>query len=702
MEPSIIKEPDDAGVCYLSGATFFAQVFTTGAGETTVWQVNQGSGWSSLTDNALYQGTQTPQLIIMSADTLMTGWHYRLEITGPCGIYHTREALLTVNAPPRGQIAPTDTLFVCGGVPTQLHGNPEGGSGIYTVHRWYGDIGPLSQFNIENPVFNTSMAGFYRLVYQVTDSKGCIGLDTLVVEVEKPIAAFTTNASSGCQPLTVNFTNGSSGYASVLWNFGDGGTATTVNASHTYPNPGPSLAYFTVRLEVTSVNGCVSSVENGITVYPEILSDFTMSEDTICSGESVMFSTLPGAFRYTWDYGDGTSPQNGSNVISHVFLNTNAGPVTYSVRLRAESFFGGCISETTMPLVVYPVPIPAFIATPPSQTFPNATVSFTNNTNAGSWIWLWEFADGNSSTQISPVHTYAAPGEYPVKLTASNAYCSESVTRSVSILPTAPIAAFDPIPSGCMPWTVSIRNTSLYATSYLWEFGDGYTSNAKDPVYTYLQAGSYQITLTVTGPGGTDIEYGMVNVYQSPKAYFEVSPPVVYVNDEKVRLFNLSEGADSFIWEFGDGDTSHVRDPFHKYTTEGIYDITLHAYSVNGCYDSYIMSPAVTVQPFGEIIYATVFRPNLTGEIDRDDLPTGGEEVDMFFYPPIRETVLNYHLQIFNRWGTLIFETYDINKPWNGYYKGSLCQQGVYVWLVEGKYANGRPFKKAGDITLLH
>nr|MCU0410882.1 gliding motility-associated C-terminal domain-containing protein [Bacteroidales bacterium] len=175
-----------------------------------------------------------------------------------------------------------------------------------------------------------------------------------------------------------------------------------------------------------------------------------------------------------------------------------------------------------------------------------------------------------------------------------------------------------------------------------------------------------------------------------------------YVNDEKVRLFNLSEGADTFIWEFGDGDTSHVRDPFHQYTTEGIYDITLHAYSVNGCYDSYIMSPAVTVQPFGEIIYATVFRPNLTGEIDRDDLPTGGEEVDMFFYPPIRETVLNYHLQIFNRWGTLIFETYDINKPWNGYYKGSLCQQGVYVWLVEGKYANGRPYKKAGDITLLH
>jgi PKD repeat protein len=253
-----------------------------------------------------------------------------------------------------------------------------------------------------------------------------------------------------------------------------------------------------------------------------------------------------------------------------------------------------------------------------------------------------------------------------------------------------------------MPWNVAINNTSLYATSYYWDFGDGHSSNAMNPNYTYLQAGSYQVTLTVTGPGGTDTRSRMVYVYQSPRAYFEVSPIKVYVNDEKVRLFNLTEGGDNFIWEFGDGDTSHVRDPFHKYTTEGIYDITLHAYSVNGCYDTYVMSPAVTVEPFGDIIFATVFRPNQDGPIEVDELPTSGDAVDQFFYPPIRETVLNYHLQIFDRWGSLLFESYDINKPWNGYYKNKLCQQGVYVWLVEGKYANGRPFKKAGDITLLH
>jgi PKD repeat protein len=585
-------------------------------------------------------------------------------------------------------------------VPTQLHGNPAGGSGSYVIHRWYGDVGPLNQFNAENPIFNTSMTGYYRLVYQVTDSKGCVGLDTLVVEVEKPVAMFTADTPSGCQPLTVNFTNGSTGYVSVLWDFGDGNTSTAVNTSHTYPNTGSSLAYYTAKLQVTSANGCISTMETGITVYPEILSDFVISNDTICSGETVMLSTLPGALNYNWTFGDGLSGP-GSNVINHLYTNVTALPVTYNVKLVATSFFG-CISETTLPLVVYPTPAPAFIASPVSQVQPNSTVNFTNTTPAGTWTWLWTFGDGNTSTVTSPTHTYGVAGTFAVTLLVSNGICSDDVTHNVSVLPAPPIAEFDSIPPGCMPWNVAINNTSLYATSYYWDFGDGHSSNAMNPNYTYLQAGSYQVTLTVTGPGGTDTRSRMVYVYQSPRAYFEVSPIKVYVNDEKVRLFNLTEGGDNFIWEFGDGDTSHVRDPFHKYTTEGIYDITLHAYSVNGCYDTYVMSPAVTVEPFGDIIFATVFRPNQDGPIEVDELPTSGDAVDQFFYPPIRETVLNYHLQIFDRWGSLLFESYDINKPWNGYYKNKLCQQGVYVWLVEGKYANGRPFKKAGDITLLH
>ena len=175
----------------------------------------------------------------------------------------------------------------------------------------------------------------------------------------------------------------------------------------------------------------------------------------------------------------------------------------------------------------------------------------------------------------------------------------------------------------------------------------------------------------------------------------------MYVDDEKVRCFNFTQFADYYIWEFGDGDTSHARDPFHKYMAEGVYDITLNAYSVNGCFSSFTVSPGVTVEPAGDIRFGNVFRPNKNGPEDPTTPPTGAA-MDNFFYPAIKDQVENYHLQIFNRWGALIYETWDINKGWNGYYKGKLVKLGVYVWYVEGKYSNGKPFKKTGDVTLLH
>jgi hypothetical protein len=280
------------------------------------------------------------------------------------------------------------------------------------------------------------------------------------------------------------------------------------------------------------------------------------------------------------------------------------------------------------------------------------------------------------------------------------------VKHTVTVRPQAPVAQFDSIPSGCSPLSITINNTSLYTntpgTTYFWSFGDGSTSTAKNPTYTYFDAGTYRVELTVRGPGGVSTMSRIVNAYPSPIASLKLNPNYVYVNDEAVRFFNLSQGGERYIWNFGDGDTSMMKEPTHKYMEEGIFDITLWAYSANGCVDQYVLSPGVTVEAAGGLRFSTVFRPNLTGPVDMDHLPEGGPEADQFFYPPIREKVLDYKLQIFNRWGVLIFETHDINRPWNGYYKNELCQQGVYVWYVEGKYSNGSLFRKAGDITLLH
>ena len=346
-------------------------------------------------------------------------------------------------------------------------------------------------------------------------------------------------------------------------------------------------------------------------------------------------------------------------------------------------------------------PVSGFTAAPPSQTFPAATVAFTNTTNAGPWSWLWKFGDGATSTIMSPSHTYAAPGQYNVGLYVNNSICTDSIKHMISILPTPPVAKFDSIQSGCMPLPITMSNNSLYATSYHWDFGDGGISTSKNATYTYYQSGTYRITLTVTGPGGTATKSQLITVYQTPRSNFEVAPTLVFVNDEKVRGFNLSQYADTYIWEFGDGDTAHVKEPFHKYMEEGTYDITLHAYSNNGCYDVFTLSPGVTVEPAGNLQFASAFRPNKDGPVEVEGIPSA-DQVDQFFYPGIQDKVIKYKLQIFNRLGVLIFQSDDINKGWNGYYKGNLCQQGVYIWYVEGKYANGKPFKKTGDVTLLH
>jgi PKD repeat protein len=462
-----------------------------------------------------------------------------------------------------------------------------------------------------------------------------------------------------------------------------------------------------VKLRVMSAGGCYDEFTSSVTVYPAIDAAFTASTIIVCSGESITFTSAPGASKYFWEFGDLASGYSPTESTTHLYTNFTTAPVTHTVKLTTTSFYN-CSDEATMTITVMPVPIPQFSAVPPTQIY-NASgnpVTFTNETNAGTWTYQWRFGDGATASDQNPVHTYTALGTYDVTLVVSNANCSDSVMHQVRVLPPPPVADFDSIASGCEPWPITFSNTSLNTdvpgTTYRWDFGDGSYSTAENPDYTWFDAGSYRVELTVTGPGGVSTKSQVVHVYPSPRAYFEVTPDFVFVNDEKVRCFNHSEDADSYLWDFGDGDTSKLEEPFHKYMEEGQFDITLWAYSNNGCTDMYILSPAVTVEPAGELRFATVFQPNLDGPVEIDKIPEGGDEVDQFFYPPIREKVIKYKLQIFNRLGVLIFESHDINKAWNGYYKNKLCPQGVYVWYVEGKYANGEPFKKVGDVTLLH
>ena len=100
----------------------------------------------------------------------------------------------------------------------------------------------------------------------------------------------------------------------------------------------------------------------------------------------------------------------------------------------------------------------------------------------------------------------------------------------------------------------------------------------------------------------------------------------------------------------------------------------------------------------GELVFPNAFTPNDLGPSDGSYEPDQLNN-DIFF--PIQKGVQEYKLQIFNRWGELIFQSEDVNIGWDGYYRGELCKQDVYVWKVRALFSDGEEIEKAGDVTLL-
>lgn len=279
---------------------------------------------------------------------------------------------------------------------------------------------------------------------------------------------------------------------------------------------------------------------------------------------------------------------------------------------------------------------------------------------------------------------------------------SDTIHINVIVKP-LPSADFEPDTVGCSPLTVQFVNNSVYGESYVWDFGDKIYSNEENPAHTYFVPGNYQVKLTVYNISGQSVHNGIVNVYQNPVAIFNAYPTNIVNNEQIVVFYNYSQYDFTDLWRFGDGQTSSEENPYHKYLNPGSYTVSLSVTSQEGCVDSSVLdTPIIVDWKTGYIKFPNVFTWNGTG-------PTGGvwqegvyPEMD-YVFRPFFENVIEYKLQIFNRWGVLIFESEDLNKGWDGYFGDKkLAEQGVYVWKAVGRYADGGYFNEVGDVTFLH
>jgi hypothetical protein len=178
--------------------------------------------------------------------------------------------------------------------------------------------------------------------------------------------------------------------------------------------------------------------------------------------------------------------------------------------------------------------------------------------------------------------------------------------------------------------------------------------------------------------------------------------PTEVINNSQIVVFtDYSTNAVTWHWNFGDGSVSVEENPWHKYEYRGLYYVTLTVASKDGCIDSLEYKSPINVDfRIGNIRFPNAFRWNRSG-------PTGGywneNQLDDNIFRPFFTNVREYKLQIFNRWGMLIYESNDLKKGWDGYFgNGNLALEGVYVWKVNGQFADGAYFTKVGDVTFLH
>ena len=429
---------------------------------------------------------------------------------------------------------------------------------------------------------------------------------------------------------------------------------------------------------------------------------FTTNYEDMCSPAIVTFNAGEGYHTYTWDFGDGTGTSTATNWISHTYTSEeDVDEINYVTRLKIETEFG-CTDSTTGQITLYPTPEAGFLVTPQLLYFPDNTVTLTNTTTPGEWDFKWDFDDGTINFNRDPgQHIFTSWGIYHIRMEWSTDHCQDSVIKQVEIRPPVPEAFFSPDTSGCPPFKVSFRNNSLYADTYWWDFDDGGYSTDEDPTHTFQESSTYHVKLVATNVTGKDSTETDITVFELPEAMFE---PSITETDNRLELFtftnNTVNGA-SYLWDFGDGNTSDEENPGHIYNSSGTFTVTLVAWSINECSDTLVREDLVTINSSEDsIMFPNAFKWNGTGS-------TGGHwtegTIDNTVFHPNVENVTELRMVIFTRHGHRIFETNEVYVGWDGYINSStLAPQGVYIFKAWVTYSDGNKAVISGDVTFLY
>lgn len=412
---------------------------------------------------------------------------------------------------------------------------------------------------------------------------------------------------------------------------------------------------------VVSLNGCTTT-DNTIfnLVEPNAPAIDAGPNQTVCDGVAVTLTAdNPNGAIITWN--------NGVN--DGVPFNQAVGTVAYTVTADLDN----CISTDVVNVTVHPAPT---VFAGNDVTVCNGQSVVLTGTGAQSYVWTNGVTNGVAFTPAA-TQTYTVTG-------TSQFGCVSTDDVTVNVEGLLAVTFSGDNLEGCTPVTVTFTNTSATASGSecVWSLSNGTVLLGCDNVaYTFTNPGCYDVTLEITSANGcsnsaTIEDYVCVQPY--PNAYFTYAPNQLTTINTTVNFSNGSIGASNYQWFFGDGATSNAIDPTHTYPEiEGTYEVTLVASTPFGCTD--------TVRSIVNVAEELIFYLPNTFTPDGNDFNETFQPVFTSGYDPF-----DFHLMIFNRWGELIFESYDASIGWDGTYGGKtnggkIVKDGTYVWKIEVK-----------------
>ena len=570
----------------------------------------------------------------------------------------------------------------CQGLTVQFENDSYGGTNYY----W--DFGDPTTTNDNStsfaPTYTYPTDGNYTAMLVVNPGWPCTDTAYMDVYVNNEYEVeWTTPVDSQCIinnsfDFTAITTAGQN--LDYTWDFGPNatpGTGTGANVNN--------VSFSTPGMHIITVHGeanlCEDDYVDTVYLLEEPIADIVLPDQIECEGLTIGFGNNSiDATTYFWDFGETQLTNDTSVLFAPTY--TFSGPGTYTVTLTAGS--GGACTNTVTEEVTINDPIIVGISAPNDVCFTGNSVDFDGTVSGPPGTeFTWNFGPDASiaTSQDEDVFgvEFGTTGNVLITLTGTFEECVETAQHNLYIY-SPPTIDFTIEPGlQCAPFTAQFVDLSWAETpiSYNWEFGDGTTSTDQNPSHLYDIIGNYPVTLTIMTDAGcvdtlTLLQSDLINVRPVPEAGFSVTPDFTDICNSEVQMIDESVGADEFFYWYDDSTIFYSGtdpNPVHQYLYDGMHYPYQVAINEWGCKDT--ASSQLYIEPW------SVFIPNT--------FTPDGDEFNNIFVAEHWLDVSEWEMRVYNRWGQVIFESFDSSEGWDGTYEGKYVQDGTYGYTLRYK-----------------